>query len=254
MRGDFPHPGQFAASPGQNDTAARQPGKACLVEALADHFEDFLETRPDDAGQHRFGRMIDRVDTALAKQRHRHGLAIIDGGGHGAAEQRLQALGMGDGGGQSPRYVMRDMHAANRDHIGEHQLIVVERGDAGGGAAHVDERHAELDLVPGENRARRGIRCDDIIGDQEMAALDDQRQIAQCRRFGGDDIDFRGERGAEHAERRGDAARSVEMELRCCRVQCSPAGLVSLGQSGTGRGFDILRRDLAGSGLDRAGI
>ena len=53
-------------------------------------------------------------------------------------------LGMGDGRRQAARDVVGDVLAADRDDVGEDEVVVMEDGDAGGGAAHVDQRDAEL--------------------------------------------------------------------------------------------------------------
>src|SRR3546814_3266829 len=118
--------------------------------------------------------------------------------------------------------------AADRDGVGEDHVVLVEDGDGGGAAAHVDHRGAELQLVLHQGGEARGIGRDHEGGRLQVTALDAGGDVAHGARRGGDDVHVHAEVVAEHAARIADAAVAVDRIAGGDRVDHLPAAVVVL--------------------------
>ena len=88
---------QLAGAASQHHAPAGDLVEAARFEPVANHLQGLLDPRGNDADEQRFRDVIDVAFVFLADLRHRDHLALVEGRGDGAAEQRLQPLGMGDG-------------------------------------------------------------------------------------------------------------------------------------------------------------
>ena len=166
---------QLAGAAGQHDAAAGDLVEAARLEPVAHQLEGLLEARRDDADQQRFRHVIDVAVLLLADLRHGDHLALVERRGDRAAEQRLQPLGMGQRRRQAARDVVGDVHAADRDRVGEDQIAVEKHADRRRAAAHVDDGDAEIHLVLDEAGEPRGVGADDQRLDFEMRASERRR-------------------------------------------------------------------------------
>src|SRR5712671_2318670 len=92
--GQLAHAMQLAGAPGQYHAAAGDLVEAARLEPVAHHLERLLDAGRDDADQQGFRHVADMAVVFLAYLRHRDRLALVEGRGDRAAEQRLEAFGM----------------------------------------------------------------------------------------------------------------------------------------------------------------
>ena len=83
----------------------------------------------------------------LADQGHGQHLALVVRARLAAAVERLEPLGMGDGGRKQARDIVRHVTTADQRLRRMQQLALSKDGEAGAAAAHVDDRRAELALI-----------------------------------------------------------------------------------------------------------
>ena len=113
--------------------------------------------------------------------------------------------------------------------------------NGGGGATHVDDGDAKLQLVVGENRAGRRIRRYDEAGGRQVRALDGEGEILQMRGLDGDDAELEAKCCAEHAERGFDTFHVVELILDGREVENAAAAGIDLRQARPFRTFSMSR-------------
>ena len=92
-------------------------------------------------------------------------------------------------------------------------------------AAEIDHRGAQLRLVVDERREARGVRRRHHRLDPQMAAFDDQHQIAGGRRITGGEMKIEAKFVADHALRIAHVLGRVEPEGGRKRMQDCPPGL-----------------------------
>ena len=152
-RGELRQAGELAGAAGQDDARARLGRERRSREAVAHHFQNFLDARLDDA--HQTARAT-RTAAARARRRRPRGTVIMSRSSEPAAEhaaiERLDSLGIGDAGVQAARQVHGDVVAAEREAVGMDEAAAGEHRDGGGAGAHVD--HARRRDRPRRRPAR----------------------------------------------------------------------------------------------------
>src|SRR5206468_3489624 len=96
--------------------------------------------------------------------------------------------GIVEAGGQSAGQVHGDVVAAEGEAVGMHETAVREHRHRGGTGTHVDHGGANVGLIVGQSGQRRDIGAGDNRLDVEVAALDDQHQVAAGREIGGNEM------------------------------------------------------------------
>ena len=131
-------PGELARAAGQHDALADLLGEARLRQHVARHFEHLLDARADDAGQRRARHRVRMIALVLADRRDGQNVLLVGDRRQRRAVPRLDALRVGEVGGEPARDVERHVLAADRDRVGMHELAVVEDRQRRRAAAHVD--------------------------------------------------------------------------------------------------------------------
>ena len=186
------------------ESCSSRPG---VLDALADDGEDLLDARLDDVAEHA-ARRAARLLSADARDLDL--LVVGDHAAERAAEEALQAVGLGHRRAQARGDVVRDVVAADRDdaRVGDAAVDVEE--DVGRAAADVDDRDADLALVVGEDGLGARERLEDDVGDDEAAALGAADDVLDAARGGRDEVHLRAEAHAAHPDRVADAVLDVD--------------------------------------------
>ena len=119
---------------------------------------------------------------------------------------------MGHRGRQPAGDVVGHVTAADRHRIGKNQIAVKKHPDRRRPAAHVDHRHAEVDLVLDQAREAGGVGADDQRLDVEVRAPDRRAVIAHPGGCSGHHVHVDAEPLAIHAARVANAAALVDRE------------------------------------------
>src|SRR5581483_11702552 len=90
--------GELAGAAGEDDVAALLGRERRGGELVAHHFEDFLDPRLDDVSERRPRHELRGVAFVVADRRHGDDVAFVQAADQHAAEQRLDAFGVGDAG------------------------------------------------------------------------------------------------------------------------------------------------------------
>ena len=145
-------------------------------------------------------------------ERHVDGLVLGHERGERAAVALLELLGVGRRRAQPDRDVVGDVIAAERDDRGVPDGAVAEERDVGGAAADVDEEDAQLLLLGGQHRLRRGERLQHDVLHREAGAVDAPDHVLHRGDGAGDDVHLDLEPHAGHAERLPHAVLVVDHE------------------------------------------
>ncbi len=133
---------------------------------------------------------------------------------------------MGEARRKPPGDIIGDVLSAKRNDIGEDELSFVENRNARRPRTHFQIARSEHRFIVDENRARSGIRRNDIIGDVEVAAPHRQPQVVERPRFDRHRVYIYRQCLAEHAERLSHPVRIVYVILHRCGVQHdAPSGI-----------------------------
>ena len=129
--------------------------------------------------------------------------------------------------------------------IGEHR-------DVGGAAADVDQAHAQVLLVFGQHRHRRGERLQDQVVDFEAAAAHALHDVLRGRHRAGHDVHLDFQAHAAHAERLAHVLLAVDDEFLVEDVQDLLVGGDVDRLRGLDHAVDVELRDLAVLDRDHA--
>src|SRR5215831_8992298 len=96
LRGQFGYTGELARSSGQYDAPARLGRERRCRQAIAHHFEYFLDARLDDAGEACARHKMRRLAFVTVDRRHGDHVALVGTAGKHAAVERFEAFGVGN--------------------------------------------------------------------------------------------------------------------------------------------------------------
>ena len=249
-RGKLRQSGELARAAGEDGAGARLGRERRGRETVADHFENFLDPRLDDAHQTRARHELRRLAVVVVDRRHRDHVALVRSSREHAAVERLDSLGIRDTSVQPACQVHRDVVAAEREAVGMDEAAAGEHRHGGGAGAHVDQGRAEIGLVVGDHRKPGDIGRRHHGLDREMAALDHQHQVARRRDVGGHHVHVDAEFARQHAARLADAAHAVERIADRQRMQHDAAGAHRMLAAGRQRAGDVAVGDAGAGDVD----
>ncbi len=156
------------------------------------------------------------------------GLLVVLAGRSGQdAAFALDGLGLRARDRERPRDVGGDIAATAGHQIGPQRVTLREHGDGCRAGADVDGNDTQLALLPRRCGQASGERRGRQARGGKVGALDDLQQVLQRRILDRDGVQVRGELGAGHAARIGDATRLVEPVGDAIHVQ--QRALIALG-------------------------
>ena len=137
----------------------------------------------------------------VAKPLYGDGFPVVGGRGDASAVQSLEAFRVADGNVEAARDVPRHVRAAEGHRVDMDEPPAGEDPDRRRAAAKIDHRGAKLRFVVDERREARRIGRRHHRLNPQMAAFDDQHQIAGGRRITGGEMKIEAEFVADHALR-----------------------------------------------------
>ena len=213
-----------------------------LVQAIGHEFKYFIDARPDDARQHGARNLLHRVDPALAEQRHGQHLPFIGACGKGAAPQGFHPLRMGDRCRQAARDIIGDMHAANRNAVGKHQVSLMENAEMLVVAPPISIRTVpEHHFIFRQHGLAGRIGRNDIACDRKMGPLNGQGQVSQMGGVGGDDAQLNTQAFPVHSKGRRNALGIIKLILDRRQMQHRAARRIDLRHRRCNDRIDIAR-------------
>ena len=229
-------------------------GKEFLEPGFAQHF---LHERKQllDARLYHFGQRLARhhAGRSLADTGHLHHFVRVSQLAQRNAVADLDGFRIRRRRAQGHRNVIGDLVARDRDDRRVADRTMREDRDVGGAAADIDKAHAQVLLVLGEDRARRGQRLEDQVVDFQPAAAHALHDVLRRRHRAGHDVNLYFQPHAGHADRLAHVLLAVDDVLLPQHVQDLLVG----GNVHRARGFDhpfhIERGDFPVLDCDHAG-
>src|SRR5262249_15832373 len=171
LRGELDQAGELAGAAGQDDAPARLRGERRSREPVANHFEDLLDARPDNADQLRARDELGRLVLVAIDRGYRDHVALVQTASQNAAIERLDSLGVGNACAQSAGDIHGYVVAAARKAVAMHESAAREYRDRGRPRPHVDEGGAEIGLVVGQHGEASSVGARRKRSDLEVTAL-----------------------------------------------------------------------------------
>src|SRR5262249_57709020 len=119
--GEVDEAGAPAGAVGREAAPARLGGERGSREPVANHFEDLLDARPDNADQLRARDELGRLVLVAIDRGYRDHVALVQTASQNAAIERLDSLGVGNACAQSAGDIHGYVVAADRKAVAMHE-------------------------------------------------------------------------------------------------------------------------------------